>query len=46
MKNLVLVLGLATFGLFSLAGIAIIFAYQQHKENEKLKSGDFDWSGV
>ena len=41
-----LILALSTFTLFSIAGIAIIFAYQQHKENEKLKSGEYDWSDV
>lgn len=46
MKHEILILGLSVFVLFGIAGIAITFAFQQYKENEKLKSGDFDWSDV
>lgn len=46
MKHLELILGLSTFGLFSIAGIAIIYAYQLHKKIEKLESGELDWDGV
>ena len=32
--------------LLAITGIAVTFAYQQHKENERLKSGKLDFDDV
>lgn len=46
MKHLTLILGLSTFGLFSIAGIAIIYAYQLYKKIERLESDELDWDNI
>lgn len=43
MKHAELIFGLSTFVFFAIAGMMTIFAYQKHKENERLKSGELDW---
>lgn len=45
-ETLTLILGLSTFGLLSIAGIALTYAYQLHKKIERLESGELDWDNI